>query len=245
MMHSTKEKQASVFSAERNKPNGIRFADLAPELQNITDRRNLGDGLELLSRLPNESVALTFFDPQYRGVMDKLAYGNEGARQIGRFKLNQMPDAVIREFLKEISRTLRPSGHLMLWVDKYHFMEGIKPWLDGLPFLIVDAVTWDKDRIGMGYRTRRKSEYLIIIQKTPKRAKGIWVDHGIPDVWQEKIEARAKCHAHAKPEKLQAALIKATTAEGELVLDPAAGGFSVLRSALSVGRRFIGTDLMG
>lgn len=72
----------------------------------------------------------------------------------------------------------------------------------------------------------------------------MWTAHNIPDVWCEKLEGRDG-HAHAKPEKLQSALIAATTAAGELVMDPAAGGFSVMRSALSINRHFIGTDLEG
>jgi site-specific DNA-methyltransferase (adenine-specific) len=72
--------------------------------------------------------------------------------------------------------------------------------------------------------------------------KGVWTVHDIPDNWLEKVE---KKHPHAKPERLQAALIVATTAPGDIVLDPAAGGFSAMRSAHSVGRRFLGCDLEG
>jgi len=236
-------KNESVFSsAVRDVPRGISFLQLPKNIQTLANKRNTGDGIKLLERLPDESVSLAFFDPQYRGVMDKLNYGNEGKRQKKRAELTQMPENTIRAFIGQIARTLRPSGHLMLWVDKFHLVEGVKPWLNGLPLCVVDAITWDKGRIGMGYRTRRKSEYLVVIQKEPTRAKGVWTSHNIPDVWSEKLDGR-EGHAHAKPEKLQAALISATTAVGELVIDPAAGGFSVLRSALSVGRHFIGTDL--
>ena len=46
-----------------------------------------GDALTLLRLLPDRCTPLVFFDPQYRGVLDKLKYGNEGARQRGRFNL--------------------------------------------------------------------------------------------------------------------------------------------------------------
>ena len=36
------------------------------------------DGLQLLSKIENDSIATAFFDPQYRGILDKLKYGNEG-----------------------------------------------------------------------------------------------------------------------------------------------------------------------
>ena len=36
------------------------------------------------------ATPLVFFDPQFREVLDKLAYGNEGARQVERCNLPQM-----------------------------------------------------------------------------------------------------------------------------------------------------------
>lgn len=233
-----------VFSSTRTPATGVGFTELPQEVRELADKRNKGDGLVLLKSLPDGSVPLVFFDPQYRGVMDKLDYGNEGKRQIGRAELSQMPEDVIKAFIIEISRVLRPSGHLMLWVDKFHLVEGVTPWFQGLGLQAVDAITWNKGRMGMGYRTRRQSEYLVVVQKEPKRAKGVWTSHNIPDVWDEKIPAKGR-HTHAKPEKLQAALISSTTAPGELVLDPASGGWSVMRSSLSVGRHFIGMDLEG
>jgi len=51
--------------------------------------------------------------------------------------------------------------------------EGIADWLKKTDLAIVDMVVWNKGRIGMGYRTRRSSEYLLILQKTPIKSKGI------------------------------------------------------------------------
>ena len=42
------------------------------------NRKNKIDGLKLLKSIQDTSIATTFFDPQYRGVLDKLKYGNEG-----------------------------------------------------------------------------------------------------------------------------------------------------------------------
>ena len=36
-----------------------------------------GDALALLQSQVTGSAAVAFFDPQHRGVLDKLAYGNE------------------------------------------------------------------------------------------------------------------------------------------------------------------------
>ncbi|CEJ16376.1 DNA methyltransferase [Ralstonia solanacearum] len=233
------ETHANVFSGNFTNQD-LALDKLPKSLKKLANQKTKMDGLKLLSKFPTETVPAVFFDPQYRGVMDKLDYGNEGARQKGRAALSQMSDETIRNFVVEIDRVLCPSGHLLLWVDKFHLVEGIDAWTEGTSLETVDLVTWDKGRIGMGYRTRRKSEYLIILQKLPKKAKGHWTSHDIPDVWLEKV---GRHHPHAKPEQLQSAIINAIVKPGDFVVDPASGGFSVMRSAINAGRNFIGCDL--
>ena len=205
--------------------------------------RHRMDGLDLMGTLADDSVPAVFFDPQYRGVLDKLAYGNEGkSRGRARASLVQMTEPVILQFLNEMARILRPSGHLFLRVDKFHLCSGCSSWFNQLSLEVVDLVTWDKGRIGMGYRTRRRAEYLLVVQKWPCRVDGGWESRGVPDFWSERLLG-VRRHAHQKPVGLQAALIEAVTEPGDLVVDPAAGSFSVMESALSVGRNFLGGDL--
>lgn len=211
----------------------------------LFNRRLKADGRRLLALLPAASGKIAFFDPQYRGILDKMAYGNEG-KQRGRKRssLPQMTEDLIASFITGIERYLAPAGYLFLWVDKFHIMEGVRPWISSLETLeIVDMITWNKAKIGMGYRSRRTCEYLVVIQKQPRRAKGTWSLHNIPDVWQEKLPTPLK-HPHQKPHGLQRQLILATTEAGDLVLDPAAGSFSVLESCIATGRNFIGCDLV-
>jgi site-specific DNA-methyltransferase (adenine-specific) len=203
------------------------------------DVPNLMDGLLLLGGLADGAWPLCFFDPQYRGILDKQKYGNEGERQKGRAELSQMDDATIVNFIREIDRVLMPSGHLMLWIDKFHLCTGIADWLRETKLEIVDLITWNKLRMGMGYRTRRVSEHLMVLQKQPVRAKGIWSLHDIKDVWDEKAPAGT----HAKPIGLQKRLIECLTREGDFVLDPASGNYTVMAAAHQAGRRFLGGDV--
>lgn len=204
--------------------------------------RNIIDGIELLKQIEDNSLKAIFFDPQYRGVLDKLSYGNEGKKRgKDRSSLNQMSEEIILSFLTEIERVLKPSGYLFLWVDKFHLVEGITSWFSTLQNITpVDLITWNKQKIGMGYRTRRKSEYLVILQKNPKLAKSTWIIHNIPDVWDEKVK---KNHPHSKPIELQKQLIMAVTNEGDYVCDPASGGYSVFVACQETNRNFIGGDI--
>ncbi|MGM9809048.1 MAG: DNA methyltransferase [Bacilli bacterium] len=170
-----------------------------------------------------------------------MSYGNEGkSRGKARCSLTQMSEDIIISFINEINRVLKDSGHLFLWVDKFHLCQGVLEWFTKTDLNLVDMIVWDKGKIGMGYRTRRKSEYLIVFQKSPVKAKSCWTDHSIPDVWEEKTE---KVHPHSKPIELQRRLIAATTTEGDVVLDPASGGYSVFEACKLIQRDFIGGDI--
>ncbi len=150
-------------------------------------------------------------------------------------------DQLIADFLWEIERILMPSGHMMMWVDKYILAGGCRlSWQS--KFETVDFIIWNKLKIGMGYRSRRCSEFLVIYQKPPVRAKGVWQIHDIPDVWPERMD---KSHPHAKPIGLMERLIRAVTNEGDIIVDPAAGGYNVLHATQKTSRRFIGCDISG
>ncbi|MGI9501356.1 MAG: DNA methyltransferase [Geminicoccaceae bacterium] len=228
----------NVFSGERLLQQPV--LDLPPSFK--PNARNQADGIVFLDSLQAEAFPLCIFDPQYRGVLDRQKYGNEGKRQKDRAKLQQMDDELIGGFIAKIDRALIPSGHLLLWLDKYHLCTGVSSWIGATEFETVDLIVWNKMRIGMGYRTRRTSEYCLVLQKKPLRAKGVWKAHDIPDVWNEKLPHRG---GHAKPIGLQSRLIDCLTNPGDTVIDPAAGTFTVLEAAKATDRNFLGCDLGG
>jgi site-specific DNA-methyltransferase (adenine-specific) len=232
------ENTASVFSSKRTlQPPQFEL----PDTVQINCRQQM-DGRMLLGSLPDRCIVAAFFDPQYRGILDKMEYGNEGvSRTRARCAMQQMTQEDIHHFIMEIDRVLIGSGHLFLWMDKFHLCTGFADWLKDTQLEVVDMITWDKCRIGMGYRTRRACEYLVILQKPPKRAKGVWKLHNIPDVWSEGIHNVNG--VHPKPVGLQSILIEAVSNAGDLILDPAAGSYSVLQACQEKGRDFIGCDL--
>lgn len=65
---------ASVFSANRTIASPT--VELPKSLK--VNKRLKMDGEKFLLLLPPVSFPVAFFDPQYRGVLDKLGYGNEG-----------------------------------------------------------------------------------------------------------------------------------------------------------------------
>ena len=205
-------------------------------------RRNIaqhGDALALLQSLPDQCTSLVFFDPQYRSNLDHQKYGNEGARQKERCTLPQMTDAYIDECARETARVLRPSGYLMQWCDTFRLGKGYHLRIADV-LECVDIINWDSQYQGQGYRARRYGGYLLVLQKPPLKAKATWRDHKIPDRWVEKVDR--ELHAHVKPVVLTLRLIGAVTQPGDLVVDPCAGSFVVMRAAHQLGREFVGCD---
>jgi len=199
---------------------------------------------DLLRALEDDTAALAIFDPQYRAVLDKLDFGNEGQRQKKRAALQQMSDSDICLYVEQIERILKPSGYLMLWMDKYsigsgHHLRYLRhtEWMR-----IVDLLCWETTRFGMGRRLRSCTEYLVILQKEPTGAKHTWSDHSMRDFCSE--AAARDTHPHAKPLELTKKLINAVTRAGDLVVDPCAGSYVVLDACRATARKFVGCDLI-
>jgi site-specific DNA-methyltransferase (adenine-specific) len=221
-----------------SQPAGRRAPTSVTEFRsNIVQR---GDALELLQSLPDGCTPFVHFDPQFRDTLDRLAYGNEGARQRGRFLLPAMTGEYINICCRESARVLSSSGYLCIWVDAFRLCQGCHLHLADV-LTVVDLIAWDHGRIGNGYRSRRRGDYLLVLQKPPLAAKSTWRDHSIPDRWVEKVDR--KVHPHIKPIGLIPRLIGAVTMPGDLVVDPAAGSFVVMYTAHTLGREFIRVDI--
>lgn len=204
--------------------------------------RNKMNGVDFLRSLIDDEAALAFCDPQYRGLLDHMAYGNEGAKQKGRASLPQMDDDTISFFVEEIERILKPSGYLMLWLDKFSIASSHHlRYFMRTHFQTVDLVTWNKMRPGLGRRMRCQTEFLLIAQKRPIQASRTWTDHSLVDSWAEQSDP--SIHPHAKPTVLTERLIRATTKRGDLVIDPCAGGYGVLEACRRTARDFAGCDI--
>ena len=200
------------------------------------------DGIDMLKALKDKCASACFFDPQYRGVLDEMKYGNEGKdRQIDRCKLPQMDENIIGNFIVEIGRVLKPSGMMFLWIDKFHLLNGFRDWFADTDIEVVDMIVWNKEVFGMGYRTRSQCEFLIICQKNPIKSKGVWSDHSIADIHNWKI--KRKKHVHEKPYGLLYKLVKTCTKIDDLVVDPAAGSYNVGKVCMELNRRFKGCYL--
>lgn len=83
------------------------------DIDKFIDKKNKMNGLDLIKLVKDESIKVVFFDPQYRGILDKMSYGNEGvSRGKTRSELPQMTEDTIKDFIIGIERILLPNGYL-------------------------------------------------------------------------------------------------------------------------------------
>lgn len=119
----------------------------------ILNKKNLANGLDLVADIKDNSIATAFFDSKYRGVLDKLQYGNEGKCQKGRCELELMDEETIIKFIHEMNRVMKDGGHLFLLVNKFHLCQDVLNWFADTNFNLVDMIVWDKGKIGMVWVT--------------------------------------------------------------------------------------------
>jgi hypothetical protein len=100
-----------------------------------------------------------------------------------------------------------------------------------------DGTVTHNCKLGMGYHYRARYEFVLFFEKGKRKL----ADLGIPDIIEEP-RIRGEYPAE-KPVRVAEVLVGQSTLPGELVIDPFMGSGSTAVAALSLGRRFAGTDI--
>ena len=238
------------------------------ELSEILDKTILGNTLEILSLLPEDSVDLLIVDPPYN--LDKDFHGN---------KFKKTSGEVYEEYTENWIKLVRPllkknatiyvccdwlsSSQIFIVLDKY--------------FQVQNRITWQREK-GRGALTNWKNgmediwfatnsnKYTFNVEAVKVRRSVIapYKEDGRPKDWEETKEGRFRntypsnfwddisipywsmpentAHPTQKPEKLLAKLILASSNVGDIVLDPFLGSGSISVTAKKLGRHYIGIE---
>ena len=231
------------------------------------DQVLLGDCVPVMGMLPPASVHCIFADPPYnlqlRGELrrpdDSLVDGVDD--DWDRFSDFAAYDAFTREWLSECRRLLRKDG--TIWViGAYHNIFRVGAILQELGFWILNDVVWRKSNPMPNFRGRRftnahetliwaargrdsryrfnyqamkalnddlqmRSDWLLPLCTGPERLRN---QHGL------------KLHPTQKPEALLHRVLLASTAPGDVVLDPFLGTGTTAAVAKRLQRHFIGIE---
>ncbi|UTV27221.1 DNA-methyltransferase [Photobacterium atrarenae] len=198
------------------------------------------DAVGWLSTLDTASVDLLITDPPYESLEKHRKIGSTTRLKMSKSSSNQwfdiFPNARFEELLLEIYRVLKQNAHFYLFCDQ-ETMFVIKPLAEKAGFRFWKPIIWDKVCIGMGYHYRARHEYILFFEKGKRKLN----DLSIPDILTYKRVYRG--YPTEKPVPLLEMLIKQSSSEGELVIDPFFGSGSTMIAANNLNRKFKGNDI--
>jgi modification methylase len=227
----------------------------------------LGDAGQMLRMLPDASVNCVFADPPYnlqlRGELrrpdESLVDGVDD--DWDKFTDFAAYDSFTRDWLGECRRILRKDG--TLWViGSYHNIFRIGTILQDLGFWVLNDVIWRKTNPMPNFRGRRFTnahETMIWAAKGPdsrykfnyQSMKSLNDDLQMRSDWSISLCTGAerlrnvhglKLHPTQKPEALLHRVVLASTAPGDVILDPFLGTGTTAVVAKRLHRHFIGIE---
>lgn len=222
----------------------------------------LGDCLDLMREIPDNSIDMIFTDPPYGHNNNNngdliarweaaLGRGDYQPERDNRPIANDGQEAneVFRAVLPELYRILKPGSCCCCCCccggggpDPQFARWSL--WMDEV-FAFKQMVVWDKGPIGMGWHYRRSYEVVLVGQKPGAACKWYDTSKKVENIIRHirKIVPSAEQHPTQKPVQLAQHFIALHTEPGDIVLDPFAGSGSTLIAAQRMGRQFVGIEL--
>ena len=228
---------------------------------------HVGDCIELMGLLPENSVDMVFADPPYNLQLAGDLTRPNNSRVDGvddawdKFDDFADYDSFTRAWLQAARRVLKDDG--TLWViGSYHNIFRVGCCLQDLGYWILNDVVWRKSNPMPNFRGRRFTnahETMIWAAKDQdakytfnyQAMKALNEELQMRSDWliplctgQERLrdDAGRKAHPTQKPEALLHRVIMAATKPGDLVLDPFLGSGTTAAVAKRLRRRCIGFE---
>lgn len=202
----------------------------------------LGDCIQFLRSLPDESVDCIVTDPAYSGMNEHMQFGH--GRIVGRYQeadnakwFSEFNDDLdtYRVFLGECRRVLRQDRHIYIMFDSFSLLSlghVVREVFD-----VKNLIVWDKVNIGMGHYFRRQHENIMFATKGKRKLNR----KDLSDVWAIKRLYRA-AYPTQKPVAVFARMLTGSVEPGMTVCDPFVGSGSAAIAALGAGCTFVGSD---
>jgi site-specific DNA-methyltransferase (adenine-specific) len=189
-----------------------------------------GDALHVLRRLPDKSIDLVVTDPPYG---DNTSYGIHNRTIAG----NEHP-LVALAVMAECYRVLKANTSAYMFCGSRHLGFLRSFFQNYTKYGIRDVVIWDKMLRGRGHGFRRQYECILVLEKGKPRYRS----PGLSNVLRFQ-RARAIRHPHEKPVELIETLIRQSSDERAVVLDPFLGSGTTAVAAQRLNRYYVGVEL--
>ena len=244
-----------------------KMAEMVNYLESVEDKIVLGDCIEVLNQMPEESVDLIFADPPYNLQLAGELLRPNNSKVMGvdndwdQFNSFKDYDEFSKKWLQACQRVLKQTGSLWV-IGSYHNIFRIGSVLQDLGFWILNDIIWRKTNPMPNFRGRRFTnahETLIWCGKNSS-AKGYTFNYDSMKSLNEGLQMRSdwllplctgaerlkrnghKAHPTQKPESLISRVILSTSKPGDLIVDPFSGSGTTAAVAKRFSRQFIGIE---
>ena len=217
---------------ERDEVKKVREWSRSPRRSRVTVIE--GDSTEVLKGFGDGTFNLVLTDPLWKVEFDDEIFPD-----------GQDVEQVVRSVMGECFRVLKDGSHGFMFFAVFN-IEMYRRILIEAGFIVDPMVLiWYKPGEGfcrdVGMSIRPDYEPCFHFWKSPRPR--FW--GGLNAVHMHSSRRGNKLHRAEKPLEMLSKLVKATTVEGERVLDPFMGGGSTLEAANRMGRPVVGVDLLG
>lgn len=207
----------------------------------------LGDCLEVMKRIPDKSVDLIVTDPPYKTTSRGNA-GNSGGmlqKQINkRGQVFNFNNVRISDYANEFYRILKEQTHCYVMTNHKNLIEMLNEFTK-LGFVFTKSLIWEKGNKIMGQYYMSQFEYVLFFRK----GKAKKINHcgtsdilSVPNIKQKDVNNK-NLHDTEKPVELMSILIRNSSKENDIVLDPFMGIGSTGVACKNLNRNFIGIEL--
>ncbi|MDR1005615.1 MAG: site-specific DNA-methyltransferase [Bacteroidales bacterium] len=225
-----------------------------------------GDCIELLKKIPDNSVDLIFADPPYNLQLNGELYRPNQTKVDAvndawdKFSSKEDYDLFTEKWMQECFRILKNSGSFWV-IGTYHNIFRVGNILQNVGFWILNDVIWVKPNPMPNFKgTRFNNAHETLIWATKsKHSNYTFHYHSLKamnddlqmrsDWWipicqgEERIRVNGqKAHSTQKPAELLFRIILSTSNPNDIVLDPFSGSGTTATVAKRLGRRFIAFD---
>lgn len=196
----------------------------------VLNRIYTADAAKLVPTWRAGFVGCLITDPPYG---NNTEYGDARRRIVG----DESP-ALGAQVVANCYRLLRPDASAYVFCNAQHlgFLEHFILRYSG--FQIRELLVWDKRLTNFAHRFRRAYECILVLEKGKPRYRGKAMSTLV-----SVTRAKATLHPHAKPVALLEQLIRASSDEGDVILDPFAGSGSTCVAAANLGRNYLGIEI--
>lgn len=239
-------------------------------MEDATNSTNVilnGDCLDIMPTLPQGKFNVIFADPPYNLQLKKHLHRPDNSKVKGvnedwdSFASFEEYDKFSIKWLSLAQHLLKPNG--TIWVmGSYHNIFRLGKIMQDLGFWILNQITWVKANPlpnFKGTRFTNSQETIIWAKKNQEgsypffyqRMKSLNDDKQMGSVWylpicsgKERVkDNKVTAHPTQKPLSLLYRIIMASTAEGELILDPFFGTGTTGVAAKMLNRNYVGIEL--